>query len=762
MEKIRSLSHWGAMRLDVERGRIVQVRGFEHDPGHSDMNRVWPEMIESAVRVTVPVFRKGWLNGDGGAGRGGDGYVRVPWDEALDTVAARLGAVVAEHGASAIFGGSYGWSSAGRIHHARTLLHRFLGCVGPFTTQETNYSFGAAMYLLPFVIGSSAAVSSVVTEWRSVAEKTDLLLAFGGIPAKNLQVTSGGVSQHLYPEIVGMLKARPVQVVNISPFRGDADDLASEWLPLRPNTDTALILALCHHLAASGHADRAFLRTHCVGYERFEAYLLGRNDGVAKSAAWAAAITGLGEADIIALGERLIGKRVLLSATWSLQRARHGEQPYWAVIALAAMLGQIGLPGGGFTFGYGSSAGLGNPRYETPFHGLDSKGKAGTAIPVARVADMLLNPGSTMRVAGREIVYPDIRLVYWAGGNPFHHHQDLNRLREAFRRPETVIVHENYWTSTARHADIVLPATITLERNDIGGSSRERYIMAMQKACEPFGQSRNDYDIFADIAERLGCSDAFTEGRREEDWLQWSWARTRETLAGRGIAAPEFAEFWSRGYFEMPVPEKPYAMFEAFRNDPGRHRLATPSGKIEIFSQAIEDACRGSQPGHPAWLDPEEWLGSAQARRYGLHLLSPQPSRRLHGQMDTSSFNVGGKVEGREKITIHADAAAARGIRQHDIVRVFNDRGSCLAAADITADIRPDVVLLPTGATFDPDGATDRHSNPNVLTRDVGSSEIGQGCSAQSCLVEVELAAAVPPLRIFTPPDIVDRPALSI
>ncbi len=167
---------------------------------------------------------------------------------------------------------------------------------------------------------------------------------------------------------------------------------------------------------------------------------------------------------------RLPGKRVLVAANWSLQRARHGEQPYWAIIALAAILGQIGLPGGGFAFGYGSSNGMGNPRPDTPLYGLPiGINPVDIAIPVARVADLLLNPGETVRFDGRPITYPDIRLVYWAGGNPFHHHQDLNRLRQAFRRPATVIVNECYWTATARHADIVLPATTALERNDIGG-----------------------------------------------------------------------------------------------------------------------------------------------------------------------------------------------------------------------------------------------------------------------------------------------------
>jgi len=757
MKSYPSLSHWGAFTAKVEQGRLVGVEPFVRDPHPSRFNEAWLDMAASPLRVARPVVRKGWLAGDGGAGRGEDAFVAVPWDEALDLVAGKLRTTMDEHGIGAVFGGSYGWSSAGRIHHARTLVHRFLGTLGPFTSQTTNYSFGAAMLFLPWVLGTHRAVSSVQTTWQSIARNADVVLAFGGIPAKNYELVSGGVAQHRYEDVLDELRASDVRVVNISPFRGDIDGrLPHDWIAPRPNTDTALLLALCHHLASRNLHDRNFLNRYCDGYDEFESYLLGVADGVPKTAEWAAGITGLEAARIEQLAASLVGRRVMITATWSLQRARHGEQPYWAIITLAAMLGQIGLAGGGFGFGHGSSAGMGNPDFNAPLFGLARDDlKAGVSIPVARVADLLLNPGETVRVSGKTLRYPDIRLVYWAGGNPFHHHQDLNRLREAFRRPETIVVHEQYWTATARHADIVLPASIPLERNDIGGSSRERYIFAMHKACEPFAEARDDYDIFADLARRLGTWDEFTEGRDEADWLRWSWQNTTEALARRGISAPSFDEFWSKGHFEMPDPEADFILLERFRDDPETNPLPTPSGRIQIVSHALRDACGEEQPGHAAWLDPEEWLGSPRAADHPLHLLTPQPARHLHGQLDASAFNRAGKHRDREYVTIHAGDAASRGIRQDDIVRLFNDRGSCLAAANVTDTIMPGVVALPTGAAFDPDGTMDRNSNPNLLTRDVGSSEIGQGCSAQSCLVEVELfIGELPKLTVYDPPAI--------
>lgn len=754
MQVRRSASHWGAFRAVVDDGRLVRVEPFEHDPEPNTLNDVWPEMLTSALRIARPAIRRGWLDGDGGSGRGEDEYVEVPWSRALDVVAGELERVRGSFGNQAIFGGSYGWSSAGRLHHARTLVRRFLNSIGGFTDQTTNYSYGAAMVLLPRILGTEDAIGSHLTSAASIHEHCDLLLAFGGIPDRNWHIQAGGAGEHRHRRFMTGLHNR-VELVNISPRRGDVpDEFPARWLPVRPNTDTALVLALARCVVADGRHDRAFLDRCCEGADRFLAYLAGETDGVEKSPAWASAICGVPEDEIRALAARLVGRRVMLTATWSLQRARHGEQPYWAIIALAAVLGQIGLPGGGFAFGYGSSNGMGNARYETPLYGLPvGRNPVDIAIPVARVSDLLLRPGETFRFNGRTLSYPEIRLVYWAGGNPFHHHQDLNRLRQAFRQPETIVVNECFWTATARHADIVLPATTALERNDIGGASRDPYILAMQKVVEPVGEARNDFDIFADLAERLGAREAFTDGLDEAGLLARAWEKISETLAARGMQPPSLDEFWSRGFFRVEEPAQDYVMFRDFRLDPVTNRLGTPSGKIELFSQGLFEEGGGAHPGHPAWLEPEEWLGAEAAQRFPLHLVTPQPSHKLHGQMDGSRYVRGHKRADREMVFLHPADADSRGIGDGDPVRVFNDRGSCFAVAAIDDGLHPGVAVLPTGSTFDPLNGQDRNSNPNVLTRDVGTSEIGQGCAAQSCLVEIARhEGPLPPLAVYDPP----------
>src|SRR5690606_24446635 len=238
-------------------------------------NDVWPEMLTSPLRVARPSVRKGWLDGDGGSSRGEDEFVEVSWPKALDLVADELRRVRGAFGNQAIFGGSYGWSSAGRLHHARTLVRRFLNTIGGFTDQTTNYSYGAAMVLLPRILGRDDAIGSHLTSAASIHEHCDLLLAFGGIPDRNWHIQAGGAGEHRYRRFMTGLHNR-VELVNISPRRDDVPaEFPAQWLPVRPNTDTALILALARCVVASGRHDRAFLDRYCEGGDRFLAYLAG-------------------------------------------------------------------------------------------------------------------------------------------------------------------------------------------------------------------------------------------------------------------------------------------------------------------------------------------------------------------------------------------------------------------------------------------------------------------------------------------------------
>jgi len=759
-------SHWGAFRAEVENGRVIAAHPFERDADPSPLLDNIPASVHSSARIAQPMVREAWLRdrAESGGSRGFDRFVRISWPEALDLVAGELARVRGAYGASAIMGGSQGWSSAGIFHGARGQLRRFLAASGGFVDQTSNYSFGTALTFLPHVLGSAQAVTGPLTSWSSIAHHARLVVLLGGANPKNTQVAFGGAAEHSSKGWMEELARRGVAVINISPIREDGPAEATpEWIPIRPNTDTALLLALTQTLIAENRHDAAFLETYCTGFARVMAYLMGESDGTAKNADWAAAITGVPADTIRALARRMAATRTMLSCSWSLQRADHGEQPYWATILLAAALGQIGLPGGGFGFGYGSSANIAEPplAYALPMmEGLPNPGKR--AIPAARIADCLLDPGGTYSFNGKTETYPDIRLVYWAGGNPFHHHQDINKLRLAWAKPETIIVHEPWWTATARFADIVLPATTSLERNDIGAGGRDHYVVAMQKAIEPVGEARDDFAIFVALARRLGCEVAYTEGRDELGWLRHLYQRFRD--GARSNVLPDFDAFWAKGWLDVPPRSEEFVLFEQFRADPAAHPLGTPSGKIELYSERIAGFGHGDCPPHPAWLEPREWLGAA-AKTYPLHLVSSQPRYRLHSQMDVGPVSAQGKVAGREAIAINPADAAARGIKDGDIVRVFNARGACLAGAVLSEAMLPGVVRLSCGAWYDPADASAealcRHGNPNVLTADRGTSQLSQGPSSATAMVEIAcVSGTAPEVRAFAPPPLADAPGL--
>ena len=760
--------HWGMYHPVVKDGRLVAMEPFSGDPDPSSIGASLPQTLDAPARIRRPAVRRSYLASPGTSDRSlraAEPFVEIDWPEAISLVARELQRVREEYGNTAIFGGSYGWASAGRFHHAQSQVHRFLNLFGGYVSSRNSYSLSSAEVVTPHVVGEIHWVFREQNSFADVAAHTQLLISFGGLPMKNTQVNPGGVSRHRAREMLRDCAAAGVSFVIISPLRDDCPpELRAEWLAPRPNTDVAIMLALAHTLVHEGLHDEAFLREHCVGFPIFRSYLLGESDGQPKDAAWAARIAAIDAECIGRLARRMARSRTLINTSWSVQRADHGEQSYWMTVSLAAILGQIGLPGGGFGFGYGAVGGLGVPGVAFPGPTFpQGRNPVKEYIPVARIADMLLHPGKVIDYNGETLRFPDIRLIYWAGGNPFHHHQDLNRLVLAWRKPETIIVHEQFWNSSARHADIVLPVTTALERNDICTAMFDNVVVPMHQAVAPVGEARNDFDIFAAIAQRLGFADSFLEGRGEMQWLRHIYEESRKTCAAMHIDLPPFDRMCAEGLVELPIQSDRPPFLSDFRRDPARHPVATPSGLIEIFSERIAKFGYEDCPGHPVWLEPFEWLGSPLTARFPLHLISNQPRNKLHSQYDHGRNSTKDKINGREPLWINPADAAARNISHGDVIRVFNERGACLAGAFVTDSIRAGVVQLATGAWYDPlvpgqVGSLDRHGNPNMLTRDKGSSKLAQGSCAQTALVEIELyLEPVPPITVYDPPPFADR-----
>jgi biotin/methionine sulfoxide reductase len=731
------------------------VRAHPDDPDPAPLLSNIEAAADSDARVTSPAIRRGWLeNGPGpDSGRGHDAFVEVPWEEALVITASELERVYRGYGPGSVYGGSYGWSSAGRVHHAQSQVHRFLNVLGGYVSSVNTYSAGAAEVLLPRVLAPYSTLVSDTVAWTDIAAHGRLVVAFGGMPERTRYVHSGGPSRHRADAALRAARGAGVEFVVVSPLADDMPEyLEATAIAARPATDVALMLGMAHTVAVEGLHDREFLDRWCTGYPVFERYLLGLDDDQPKDAAWASGISGVPEETIVGLARRMAAGPTLITVAHGLQRAEHGEQPVWMAITLAAMLGGIGSPGAGFAYALGIFANIGQAPLAVDIPSFpQGRNPIDTFIPVARVADMLLRPGEAYDYDGQRLTYPHIRLVYWAGGNPFHHHQDLGRLRRAFGRPDTIIVHEPYWTATARHADIVLPTTITLEREDIGSSRNDPGVIAMHRVLEPYGLARDDHAIFAALAERLGHGAAFTEGRDAHDWLRHIYAGLADRLTAAGGTAPSFAEFWESGELTLPVADEVGGWLRRFREDPEASPLDTPSGRIEIHSETIARFGYEDCLGHPAWLPPDEWLGSERAAAYPLQLIANQPARRLHSQLDFGAASRERKIDGREIVRLNPADAWVRDIENGQTVRLFNERGACLAGAVTDEAVLEGCVQLPTGAWFDPldsgDPPTCLAGNPNTLTRDRGTSSLAQGCTGQLALVQVERATDAPSPR---------------
>ena len=761
VKRVISGTHWGPFYPEMTDGRLSGVTPFELDPNPSPILNSIPDMADHPCRILRPAVRRGYLQSNGEEPhprRGSEPFVEVSWDRALDLVANAIKRTRSESGNQAIYAGSYGWASAGKLHSANSLLHRFLNGVGGFTGSIGSYSLAAGEAILPHMVGSGGKNSA----WETLVGTTQVHVSFGGIPLKNAQVTHGGMTRRTTRDWLLKMKASGCQFVNISPIEDDLmRELGAEWIAIRPNTDVALMLGMAHTLVSKNLHAAGFLAQYCHGFDQFLPYLLGHDDSQPKDIAWAEAISGVPADTIQQLAQQLVAQRSFLNAAWSIQRADHGEQPYWMMMVLACMIGQIGQPGGGFGYGYGSMGGVGEmgaavrgPRLTAPTNPVDQ------AIPVSRIADMLLNPGGSYQFNGSNDTYPAIDMIYWAGGNPFHHHQDINRLIEAWNRPKTVVVNESFWTATARHADIVLPVATTLERNDIGWCAMDQAAYTMPKLIDAPAEVRLEWDLFADLAERMGDRDQWDQGLTSDQWLAQLYEQSRERAATNGNELPDFNTFWQQGYLPLPPLEGANPAYSEYIEDPINDPLPTPSGKFQIFSDTIHRFNYADCAGHPTWMEPTEWLGNAQPDQ--LHLISNQPATRLHSQLDFGRTSIDSKIADREPLRMHPDDAAARGLRDGDVARLFNDRGACLAGVITSDKILPGVVQLATGAWYDPQqpgqaGSLDVHGNPNMLTLDKGTSRLAQGPSAQTTLIEIEKwTGEVPPITVFTPPPMVD------
>lgn len=744
-------SHWGLVHPQVADGRLTGLIPYAGDYAPSPNLAKFAALSYSANRIRKPAVREGWLKCRGGNGesRGSDRFVEVDWDTAMTLAAEAMTGVYDNFGPSAVFAKSYGWMSPGKVNSAVTLVNRLCRLMGGFTECVNSYSTAAISTILPYVVGMP---DPKVKSWDSVLANAKCVVFWGADPLITCDI-DWTTTLHEAAHHIRRLKESGIRTIVINPLKTKTGEfLGSDWIAPRQGTDTALMLALIRELITTGRADTGFLTKYTAGWETLEAYVEGRTDGTAKTAEWAEKITGVQARVIRELAQYLAQNRTMLMMGWGMQRALYGEEASWAGFALAAMLGQMNLAGGGIGTNYhycsgGASVGFG-PRLRgitgrvAPARAVKDTGTPLPVIPIARFADAFLNPGETIDFNGRKVTYPDIRLVLWSGGNPFAHQPQTLHLERAWQKPETVIVTDFVWTATARHADIVFPAATVFERNDITdiGVYNNAGLCTMQQAVHPVGEARSDYRIFSDLSERLGVGDAFTLGRSETDWIRTIYEEARTSPLGRATGLPDFETFWKTGLIRY-APDKKATETDglaAFFANPDAFPLATPSGRIELASPQIAAMHYNDCPGYPAFLGTAD--EALKADPAALTLMAVKSEARLHSQL-------GGVItdgDGREACEIHPADALTRGIANGDAVLVYNNRGRLLARARITENVARGSVCIRHGAWFDPadtsEGRIDRTGCANVLTPDTGTSRLAQGNIASGAAVFVKKA----------------------
>ncbi|EOQ32456.1 trimethylamine-N-oxide reductase 2 [Citrobacter sp. KTE32] len=560
---ILTAARWGAVYVEVKDGKVVSSKGALPKTVPNSLQQTAPDQVHTNIRVKYPMVRKSYLENPGNADgkRGSDPFVRVSWEQALKLIHEQHSRIRSSYGPASIFAGSYGWRSSGVLHKAQTLLQRYMSMAGGYAGHTGDYSTGAAQVIMPYVVGS-VEVYEQQTTWPMVLEHSQVVVLWGMNPLNTLKIAWSSTDEQGI-EYFNLLKKSGKSVIAIDPMRSETIEFFGDnatWIAPHMGTDVAMMLGIAHTLVKKNLHDKAFLEKYTTGYPQFEEYLLGKSDKIEKTAEWASGVCGVPAEQLEKLAEIFSSNKTMLMAGWGIQRQQYGEQKHWMLVTLAAMLGQIGTEGGGFGFSYHYSNG-GNPTrtggvlpaISAQIEGGSSAGNdwavsdAVISLPVARIVEALENPGGKYQHNGKEQTFPDIKMIWWAGGANFTHHQDTNRLIKAWQKPELVVISECYWTAAAKHADIVLPITTSFERNDLTmtGDYSNQHLVPMKQVIEPQFEARSDFDVFADLAEMLkpGGKAVYTEGKDEMAWLKQFYDAAQKAARAQRIAMPQFNAF---------------------------------------------------------------------------------------------------------------------------------------------------------------------------------------------------------------------------
>ncbi len=700
------------LRVQVENGivkRIETDNGEEPQLRACARGRAYRQRVYSPERLKYPMVRTGK--------RGTGEFKRVSWDEALEKAAGNLIRIKKAYGNEAIIYIAYS-GNTGTFLHNQLAVFRLLTMFGGFTPVWGSASFWASLF-------SSEMTYGTITAGHTPDDITNAkyIIMWGWNPAETIQRTNTSF-------YLAMAKEKGIDIISIDPrYTDSAAAFASKWIPIKPGTDTAMLVAMAYVMIKEDLYEKDFIGKYTTGFEKFSDYVLGRTDGVEKSPKWAEQITGV-RPDIIESVARNYStiKPSKLLTLGAPGRTAYGEQFHRAASTIAAMAGNIGIYGGE-PAGFGLSpvglkpvAGTGLIERDMPGN-LPEGARQRPAVHITKIWDAILK--------GASGGYPaDLRMAYITNSNALNQFMNTNKAVSALESLESIVVHEQFMTPTAMYADVLLPVNTQLERNDIirpwqGGS----YCIYMNKAIEPLYESRSDLDICSQLAELLGIKGY--SSKSEDEWLEEFWQAAQDMTDTKPL--PDYQTLKNKGCYKWQL-DKPVISFKSQVDDLQKNPFPTPSGRIEIYSEQIEKRNVPGLSPLPIYIEPWEGVNDPLSAKYPLQLISTHSKRRIHSNMHNISWL---RDLEPHKVWINSKDAKDRGIKHGDTVTVFNERGRVVIKAKVTERIMPGVVSIGQGAWFKPDDkGVDTGGCVNVLLDD-RHSPAGAFCS-NTCLVEIE------------------------
>lgn len=730
------------VRLSTDDGRYQKGGAYGKDTVDEPQlraclrGRSYRSRLYSPERLLYPMMR---------VGKRGEGkFKRVSWDEALDFLAHKMVELKKTYGPTAILDQSYAGASYGVLHKSdqiEGLLGRFLGMFGCRTNSWSVPSYQGTTFSSRITFGTIEDGNE-----DDAYAHSKLIIMWGWNPA----YTFHGGNTFYY---MRMAKQRGCKFVLVDPqYTDSASAYDAWWIPIRPNTDAAMLAGMAHVIFSENLHDQKFIDRFVLGMDKgtlppehqdaesFKDYILGTRDGIPKSAEWAEAICGVKADDIRKLARMYATtKPAALKASWAPGRVAYGEQYNRMAAAVQAMTGNIGKLGG-------CAEGVGKAWHsESIAYPYDEFANVWFgSIKSDRWAHCVLNypnvrreeVGLWPREDELDGQIPNIRAIFWQGSDWFNQLTNINKEIQAIEKLDLVVCMDSTITPSGIWADVLLPVATHFERHDVALPwYKGHYYIHRPKVIQPLGESRSDFQIFTELAYRLEAIDPTVKdfGKRynpratrdyfhnadpvDEAYLSAWW--NGKVRPHQGVTM-SWEEFKKHGVYKF-VFKRPLVAFrdQIVKGEP----FETNSGKIEIFSPYLAeiDDWTKTQYGYaippiPKWIEPFESLNSPLTKDYPFHLISPHPRWRTHSIFHNIPWL---RETYDQELTLNASDARRLGIQTGDTVEVWNARGKCVVPAYVTERCLPGVAVLFEGAWMDLDeNGVDRAGNPDFLTLD--------------------------------------------